>query len=223
MPEFTTLGARLAAAPGTDAAAQLRLRHMDGSYRWFGVVGVDLRANPSVRGIVYNARDITEQHELQEELRRQATHDGLTGLANRALLNERLAGTRGELSVLVIDLDGFKQVNDVYGHHAGDELLVTVADRLTAAIGPGDLAARLGGDEFAVLLAGAGAQRAEQVAEAIALALGQPMRLSEGVLQVGASVGAATGVAGEVERLLRDADAAMYRKKQARRAPNAAS
>jgi PAS domain S-box-containing protein len=153
MPEFVALGTRLAATPGTDASAQLRLRHTDGSYRWFGVVGVDLRANPSVRGIVYNARDITEQYELQEELRHQATHDGLTGLANRALLNERLAATLGEVSVLVIDLNDFKQVNDAYGHHVGDELLVTVARRLTETIGPNDLAARLGGDELALVLA----------------------------------------------------------------------
>ena len=213
------LADRLAAAPGEDGSAQVRLRHADGSYRWLDIVGVDLRANPSVAGMVFNARDITESRTLQDELRRQATHDGLTGLANRSLLDQRLreadAGT--ELAMLVIDLDGFKEINDRHGHHAGDRLLVTTADRLTGLLGDGATAARLGGDEFAVLLPGTGAARAAELAERIAVALASPIQLGDALVAVGASVGAGAGLPADADRIMRDADAAMYRAKRDRK------
>ncbi|MEV4639722.1 diguanylate cyclase [Actinoplanes sp. NPDC049548] len=219
LPVFQALNERLAAEPGTDASAQVRLRHADGSYRWLDIVGADLTASPSVCGIVYNARDVTEAMELQDRLRHRATHDTLTGLANRTLLGERLlAAGDAEVGVLVVDLDGFKQVNDGYGHHAGDEVLVAVAARLGAALGPGDLAVRLGGDEFAVLLDRGGAGRAREVADRIVTAMGRPIEAAGTLLAVGASVGIATGRADDPDRLLRDADAAMYRVKQDRAA-----
>jgi diguanylate cyclase (GGDEF)-like protein/PAS domain S-box-containing protein len=219
LPVFAGLRDRLTSAPGTDASAQVRLRHADGSYRWLDIVGVDLLGNPDVAGVVYNARDVTQAHRLQEELRHQATHDGLTGLANRALLGERLreAATAAELSVLVIDLDGFKEINDVHGHHVGDDLLIAVAQRLRAALSPGDTAARLGGDEFAMLLPGAGTDRAAAVAAAVELALSEPIALAGHLLGIGASVGTATGTAADLDYLLRDADARMYRVKNDRR------
>ena len=111
--------------------------------------------------MVLNARDITERVRLEEELTRQAFHDGLTGLANRVLFRDRLdqalaraARTSGMLSVLLVDLDGFKQVNDSLGHDAGDQLLREISQRLCDAIRPGDTVARFGGDEFGVLLDG---------------------------------------------------------------------
>ncbi|MET7425010.1 diguanylate cyclase [Dactylosporangium sp. NPDC005555] len=199
------------------ASVQVRLRHADGSYRWLDVVGADLRNHPSVRGVVYNARDITEARALQDKLRRQATHDSLTGLANRALLGEHLQ-RRGDArtGVLVIDLDGFKEINDGHGHHAGDHVLTTVADRLTALLHPGDLAARLGGDEFAVLPADP--DRVDALTAQIVAALSTPVDLDGVLLRIGASVGVATGPAGDPDRLLRAADAAMYRTKQHRKA-----
>jgi PAS domain S-box-containing protein len=136
--------------PSLIANVQLRIRHVDGSYRWLDIVGTDQSDNPSVGGIVLNARDITEARVLHDKLRHQATHDALTGLANRALVEQRLRTTTGTVSVLLIDLDGFKPVNDRHGHHAGDRVLVEVARRLTGT----GLAARLGGDEFAILLPG---------------------------------------------------------------------
>ncbi|MEV4349175.1 diguanylate cyclase, partial [Actinoplanes sp. NPDC049596] len=153
-PLLASLVTRLAAERGADADAELRLRHTDGSYRWLQVVGVDLTGNPSVQGIVFNARDVTEARRLHDELSHRATHDPLTGLANRSLLEQRLGEVpAGEtVSVLLVDLDGFKPVNDRYGHHAGDQVLAAVADRLAGLAGGDGLAARLGGDEFAVLL-----------------------------------------------------------------------
>jgi diguanylate cyclase (GGDEF)-like protein/PAS domain S-box-containing protein len=218
-PVLEELFAHLAATPGVDVDAQLRMRHADGSLRWLDIVGADLSDNPSVGGIVLNARDITEARALHDELRHQATHDGLTGLGNRSLLDQKLRGTPpGEaLGVLLVDLDGFKPINDERGHHAGDQVLVTVAQRLAALAGAGGSAIRLGGDEFAVLLPGAGRAAAESLAERLTEALAEPIALPGGPVRVGASVGASAGAAGDAERLLREADAAMYRIKADRR------
>ncbi|MEV6851446.1 diguanylate cyclase [Actinoplanes sp. NPDC051411] len=218
-PRLDALFARLAAAPGVDVNAQLRMRHADGSLRWLDIVGADLSDNPSVDGIVLNARDITEARALQDELRHQATHDGLTGLGNRTLLDQKLRGTpAGDvLGILLVDLDGFKPINDERGHHAGDQVLVAVAHRLGVLAGAGGSAIRLGGDEFAVLLPGAALAAAESLATLITESLAEPIPLLGGPVQVGASVGAASGPAGDAEQLLREADAAMYRVKAERR------
>ncbi|MFF5225184.1 diguanylate cyclase domain-containing protein [Dactylosporangium sp. NPDC000521] len=161
-------------------------------------------------------RSMLELQRLHGALRHQATHDALTGLANRALLTERLAAidTAAQLSVLVIDLDGFKQVNDAHGHHAGDALLVQVARRLDTAAGPDALVARLGGDEFALLLPGADADVAHQHAATVSAVLTRPYHLPGTVAHVGASVGVATGTPADAEALLRRADAEMYRCKR---------
>jgi diguanylate cyclase (GGDEF)-like protein/PAS domain S-box-containing protein len=219
-PLLDALFERLAAAPGVDVDAQLRMRHANGALRWLDIVGADLSDNPSVDGIVLNARDITEARALHDELRHQATHDGLTGLGNRARLEQKLRGTpAGEtLGVLLVDLDGFKPINDERGHHAGDQVLIAVAHRLAALAGAGGSAIRLGGDEFAVILPGAGLAAAESLADLITNTLAEPIPLTGGPVQVGASVGAASGRAGDAEQLLREADAAMYRVKADRRA-----
>jgi diguanylate cyclase (GGDEF)-like protein len=115
--------------------------------------------DPSVQGLVFNTRDVSERKELEEQLTHQAFHDPLTDLANRSLFRDRvehaLALRRSldePISVLFIDVDDFKTVNDSLGHSAGDELLLQVADRIRSCLREGDTAARLGGDEFAILL-----------------------------------------------------------------------
>ncbi len=214
---FEELREALAAAPGAGASAQLRVQDADGSYRWLDLVGADLTGNPSVRGVVWNARDVTESRILHDQLRHEATHDTLTGLANRTLLAGRLRSAgAAEVAVLVLDLDGFKQVNDVHGHHVGDELLVTVTDRLRAALGPDDLAVRLGGDEFAVLLGSAGPARADALADRLGAAMAEPAEAAGVLLVIGASIGIAVGRASDPDALLRAADAAMYRVKHER-------
>jgi diguanylate cyclase (GGDEF)-like protein len=161
----------------------------------------------------------------QEQLRYEASHDALTGLANRVLFAdsvERAMVPQPESSplvaVLFIDLDDFKNVNDSQGHAAGDALLKIVAERLTSCLRPTDLAARLGGDEFAVLLGDVSAtQEAAEVAERIVAALSHPAMIGDREVLVGASVGIGVqarhgeGLAQpDVEDLLRGADVAMY-------------
>ncbi|UQU61490.1 EAL domain-containing protein [Couchioplanes caeruleus] len=186
--------------------------------------GRDLRDDPTVRGIVLTVRDVTERRRLENDLAHQAYHDGLTGLANRALFRNRLdeAFTRScrdgaELGVLFVDLDDFKEVNDSLGHAVGDQLLVAVGHRIAAAVATGDTAARMGGDEFAILVAQSGdAAAAEQTAERIVAVLAEPFEISDGlggthVVGGAASVGVATSAdAGSPTELLRHADLALY-------------
>jgi diguanylate cyclase (GGDEF)-like protein len=218
--QLRSLARRMRESPGINAEADIRLRHADGSYRWIQLIGTDLRGNGSVRGVVWNGRDITDSRRLADELRHQATHDPLTGLPNRALLEHRLdaAAADDRIAILLLDLDGFKQVNDVHGHHAGDQVLITVAERLTAVVGEAGMAARLGGDEFAVLLPGADESTAGKLTAWIEAAVAEPITLAGGAeVGVGTSVGVAAGVREDAERILRDADAAMYRSKLSRR------
>ncbi len=184
------------------------------------VAATNLIDEPDVGAIVLNSRDVTERRALEEELKRQAFHDTLTGLANRALFLDRLshAMDRGDrtldpVAVLFLDIDDFKTVNDSLGHPAGDLLLVAVAGRLRAATRPGDTVARFGGDEFAVLVeSGSMPEAAEEVARRIAEALTPTFRLQGNVLSVRASVGIALGRRPDdnPDSLLRDADLAMY-------------
>ena len=165
-------------------------------------------------------QSLAELARLRDQLGYQASHDPLTGLANRVLfgeaVEERLA--RGEApTVLFMDLDDFKMVNDSQGHAAGDRLLVAVADRIKGVITAGDLAARLGGDEFAVLLSGpADRDRAGHLAHRIVDILQLPFSVRGQDVAIGASVGIAFGHAGGGSGdLLRDADVAMYAAKTA--------
>jgi diguanylate cyclase (GGDEF)-like protein len=163
--------------------------------------------------------------QLVQQLRHDATHDALTGLANRLLLGERVEeALRADPdrpgrdpappAVLLLDLDKFKEVNDALGHHVGDALLQVVGQRIAACVPAGGTVARLGGDEFAVLLPSAGsapAREATAVAEAVLSALTAPIVLPEAVLSTRASIGIAVGApAGHATDLLRHADTAMY-------------
>ncbi|MFI6072405.1 putative bifunctional diguanylate cyclase/phosphodiesterase [Actinoplanes sp. NPDC051343] len=161
-----------------------------------------------------NARLLREKRASEERLQHEVSHDGLTGLANRALYRERLAVqlATGDTTVLLVDLDDFKTVNDSLGHDVGDRLLIAVAEVLRAETGADGLPVRLGGDEFAVLVTEPTAL-GETIAQRILDAFGGPV--SEHQLLVHASIGIATGAAGSpLDRLLRDADVAMYSAKQ---------
>jgi diguanylate cyclase (GGDEF)-like protein len=169
-----------------------------------------------------------ERAELQTSLRHQAVHDALTGLPNRLLALDRarqmLARARRQpftVAALYVDLDGFKQVNDGFGHAAGDELLRLIAGRLASAIRDSDTAARLSGDEFVVLIDVAPLDGGpELVAERILEVLRQPFDLTAEIgrqLTVTASIGIAMGEPETAEELLRDADVALYEAKRAGR------
>jgi diguanylate cyclase (GGDEF)-like protein/PAS domain S-box-containing protein len=192
-----------------------RFRHRDGSWRHLESRATELIDHPDLQGMLIVLRDVGDRVELEERLRHQAYHDTLTGLANRALLNEQLEAAigRGELpSLLVLDLDEFKAVNDTAGHDLGDEVLVAVAGRLRHATRPHDLVARLGGDEFAVLVTDdPEAKAAMAVAERVLSALRLPLTVNKRSIRCPGSVGvAATTRETTAAGLLRDADVAMY-------------
>jgi len=203
-----------------------RMRNRHDEWRQLDAHVTDLRGNRQLRGVVLNARDVTERMRLEEELTKQAFHDGLTGLANRALFRDRLeqalarsTRTHEPIAVLLLDLDGFKQVNDTLGHDAGDKLLRAVAERFAGAVRPSDTLARLGGDEFALLLDPATEAEAEEVARRLNDAVGEPLVLADRELSVGASMGivAHPGGPADGDDLIRHADIAMYAAKDAGR------
>jgi diguanylate cyclase (GGDEF)-like protein/PAS domain S-box-containing protein len=211
---------------GEPAEIVFRLLNRFGEWRHLEAHVTDLRSDRQIRGVVFNARDISERVRLEEQLTRQAFHDGLTGMANRALFRDRLdqalarsERSLGVLAVLLVDLDGFKQVNDSLGHDAGDQLLKVVAERFEAELRPSDTLARLGGDEFAVLIDGAHEAQASAVARRLLGALGEPVWIAGRELSVGASIGVALHPGGPAlsEDLLRHADVAMYAAKEAGR------
>ncbi|ERI50730.1 hypothetical protein N878_25050, partial [Pseudomonas sp. EGD-AK9] len=176
------------------------------------------------RGIL---RDVSERMAYQRHLHDLAYRDPLTGLGNRKAFNEQLqhdldqalSGNAGPLALLFIDLDHFKQVNDQFGHDAGDALLVAIAARLQHGLRqPGKLY-RLGGDEFTLLLAGASAEAAQALGERLLASLGAPFDiLGERIDFVTPSIGIALCPlhAGEAEALIKAADSAMYLAKRKR-------
>ena len=216
---------RAAVAAAGDAAdvhagavdTDIRVEHSSGGTRW-----VEMRISGRVdavgiKGWVVNFREVTDRKLFEDELRRQARTDPLTGLLNRTAFSERLAEATRAFDVgarpagLFVDIDDFKTVNDSLGHAAGDDLLITVASRLTADVRADDVVARLGGDEFAVLLTDADGERLRDVADRLLASLRAPMALAGTTLSVTASIGGALAVPGDTaERLLHGADTAMY-------------
>jgi diguanylate cyclase (GGDEF)-like protein len=164
-----------------------------------------------VLAVALNHRRVQHRLELAD------THDGLTGLANRQRFNDVLRAFRGELSVLYVDIDRFRSVNDDHGHFAGDRVLVEVARRLRQACRAGDVVARLGGDEFGIILQGANAQEAVMVGQRIIEAVNEPLPLGVGPLNIAVSVGLARSQLpfGHSPALVDLADRAMYHAKRA--------
>ncbi len=184
---------------------------------WYAVTVVPLAEDHLVvqfRSIAYYKNVLREAVDL-------ANRDDLTGLANRRHLKARFWVLRRRavpMTVLYFDLNGFKAVNDTYGHEVGDRVLTIIGHRLRDNVRPDEIVARLGGDEFAVLLAGSDAEAAERVTQRLRAVLEEPIGLPQGVVQLSASIGAATspGDADSFEALLSQADQRMYREKRNR-------
>lgn len=167
--------------------------------------------------------DVTEIKALEQQMRHMALHDELTGLANRRLFAEQgghvlaTAQRNGSpCSLLYIDIDRFKAINDSHGHSTGDALLAAVAGRMRARLRASDLIARFGGDEFVVLLPSTGKSQAGQVAQTLIEVLSEPFQLGEVRLPVSASIGVADfpDTAQDLEGLLSKADEGLYRAKK---------
>jgi diguanylate cyclase (GGDEF)-like protein len=211
--------------PGVSPPCEWRLRGPDGHPVELEAVATNLLNDPTVGGIVLNARDIGERKALLEQLAHQAFHDPLTGLANRALFRDRVMhaislGRRQErpVTVLYLDLDDFKQVNDSLGHAEGDRLLAQIASRLSACARSTDTVARLGGDEFAILVEDVDSVAcAERLVDRIREQLSFPFTLASADVRISASIGSASTISGGMDEVLRCADAAMYAAKRSGR------
>ncbi|NYE62386.1 diguanylate cyclase (GGDEF)-like protein/PAS domain S-box-containing protein [Duganella sp. 1224] len=205
----------------------LRTRHRDSTALWTQLhVGPVRGADGAISHHVCVLTDMTAILEYQEQLEHQANHDALTGLPNRALLNDRMM--QGvtfsqrfghSLWLVFIDLDNFKLINDHLGHQAGDELLCVIANRLRACASEGDTVARLGGDEFLLLLPVANQRPMSSLLQLLQDAIGAPVTLNGQTLAVTCSIGVSVYPAdgSEPEQLLKHADIAMYRAKEAGR------
>ena len=216
-------------------SSEFRIRHRDGQYRWVLCRGIAVKdpERDTLRA-AGSLTNITDRKLAEEQLRFEALHDALTGLANRSLLADRLTHSlaranrdpENRFALLYIDLDEFKVINDSLGHQVGDKLLIEVARRLSACARkvdtiariPGDHVARIGGDEFVMLLEDLAApEDALRVAERIHGALAEPFNLGVHDLVARGSIGVATsdGSYSRPEEVLRDADIALYQAKQA--------
>jgi diguanylate cyclase (GGDEF)-like protein/PAS domain S-box-containing protein len=197
-----------------------RVHCADGSWTWVDTSVTNLMAEPMVRGIVLVLRDVSERRTWMEQLTQRALHDTLTGLANRTSFNDHLrthlVSRNHGGTLLYIDINDFKAINDSLGHAAGDVVLRAVADRLTSSVRPEDICARLGGDEFAVLANNAtGTEQAVALTRRIAAAIAQPLAVDGTTVYPTASIGTAllTGI-DDPDRALGAADADMYRRKR---------
>ncbi|GAA2698566.1 sensor domain-containing diguanylate cyclase [Actinoplanes palleronii] len=212
--------ARTALAEVTSAGAnsqtrlELRSRHHDGTWRWHEVTLRNAFDDAAVQGIVSNQRDVSERRAHQDRLAHAAAHDALTGLPNRPELLRSLASVspNAPVAVFFIDLDGFKAVNDTYGHATGDELLIAAATRLAAGLRPSDVLARIGGDEFAAALTGdIDTSAVHERAARLMADMRRPFDLQDHRVRIGASIGVALGNGPvEAEALLAHADTQMY-------------
>jgi len=207
--------------------SEYRVRLADGSYRWLLARALGVPSpHGSVERVVGSLSDIHERRSLEDQLRKNALYDTLTGLPNRRLFLSRLDHAlklwqrdKTPFAVIFLDLDGFKAVNDSLGHQMGDRVLNAVGARIAGELRAVDIAARFGGDEFAILLHGVEPDDVLGVAERIQLSLAEVINLDSQDFVIGASLGITTSNVdyASAEDILRDADTAMYHAKEANR------
>ena len=209
---------------------EMRLHHRSGRTVWISlsISSID-DIHSTHANMIFQIQDITQKKFAEERLVHEASHDALTGLPNRAHFMRRLdaaleragGNPKYKVSVLFIDLDRFKYVNDSLGHHVGDELLIAIAQRLSSSMRPPDMVARLGGDEFVVLVEGRYySERVTRIAERIQRKINTPFRIAGHEVFSSASIGIlnASPQHRTADDIIRDADTAMYFAKRAGKA-----
>jgi diguanylate cyclase (GGDEF)-like protein/PAS domain S-box-containing protein len=219
--------ARLLSGSTDKGAASLRLVRADGTTVWVRYVAVLIRdANGQPNAFMVQVEDITAEHDAQEALAHQAIHDPLTGLHNRAwvldilqsdLRTAKRLGT--SVGTMFVDLDNFKLVNDSLGHRAGDEVIATVAQRIVAALRPGDRVGRFGGDSFVIVLENVrDVLEVERCAERVSTSIAVDLQVHGHRIVPTTSIGIALSTSTSTpESLLRDTDSALHRAKNAGR------
>ena len=227
LPAAVATCTRLRSADVDATRHECRLLHSDGSTVWVLISSARVAATAGRPAhVIMHLQDIGERKALEAEIVHRSLHDPLTGLANRVLLFDRIGHalaradrTASPTCVFLLDLDGFKDVNDTHGHAAGDELLQQFAVRLAAALRPGDTAARLGGDEFVVLCEDTSEERADVIADRLRAAAAWPFDLPAGRVKISASIGVSSSAdpSDEPAELVRRADVSMYAEKRSRR------
>lgn len=205
-----------------------RVRARDGEHVWFEGTVTNLFDDPAVAGLVITGHDVTAQREVEDRLSHDATHDPLTRLPNRVIVDDRLShaldrsirnGSRS--AAIFVDIDRFKLVNDTWGHATGDDLLREVADRVQHAAREADTVGRYGGDEFVVICEDLQSEaEALVVAERIMREVSRPAAIDGREILVGTSIGVAlsSGPGESSDALISRADAAMYEAKESGRA-----
>ena len=220
---ITTACADLLTAARESVTVEQRFEHKDRTIIWgqLTVARVQIGGDPRLMVML---QDVTERKRMEEELVRRAFQDDLTGLANRALFHDRLhhalerrSRTSTPVAVLLLDLDGFKRVNDSLGHAAGDQLLRGVASRIASTVRSGETVARLGGDEFAIVIEVVqNTDEVLQLADRLLRIISRPVRVADREVAVNVSIGIALAHTGdEGDAVLRNADVAMYSAKNA--------
>lgn len=222
VPRAVALCAQMSVGQLELTELECRMVRPDGEVRWTVVNASLVRdADGLPARLVMHLQDVTDRRHLEDELVHRTLHDPLTGLPNRTLFADRLEQTvatcgrdGGGFLLLFLDVDRFKQVNDAHGHEVGDAVLVELAERLRAALRPGDTAARLAGDEFLVLCPGVTAEGAGELTSRLLAALCRPVQVRGREVALSVSVGTATGDASSrPQDVLRAADQHMYRAK----------
>ena len=216
-PAVASAWTQIKDTPGASSRLEIRVRHADGSLRWTEQVLTNLVDDPAVGGVVCNVRDVTERRRAEDELRRLAVRDSLTGLANRTLLLDRieqsLAGDRRAGTVtglVVLDVVTMSVHNELLGQAGGDELLRVLATRLEAAVRGGDSAARVGGDEFAVLVDDvASAEDLRALASSLLEIAADPVQVGDERVVVRLQAGSSLGPASDAGALLAAAEQAI--------------
>lgn len=223
LPEQREAAAQAIAGDELSEPVEIELRTSTGAIRTVEIMSRSIEPEGDQEARIIAIRDVTARKHSDALVRHLALHDLLTDLANRRLFSElatkelaQAARSRSELTVLMLDLDHFKDVNDMHGHHAGDQVLRTVAERIRNCVRDGDIVARLGGDEFAILQSGTGRPSdAASLASRLVASLAQPIAVAEADVTIGTSIGVARypDDSGSIDDLLRKADTAMYRAK----------